>query len=85
MAHKSHSAFCSNQHSTAKAAAERTGRPIVRSQSAGDLSESPEPVPRHGSESPSKHSAISAGVYSNEDVRNSSSMMHMSQPSCKFT
>jgi len=61
--------MCSNQLSSAKAAAERTGRPIIRSQSAGDLGDSPEPGPRHGSASPSKRS--SAETFSSKDVRNS--------------
>ena len=70
---------CSNQHSAAKAAAERTGRPIFRSQSAGDLGDSPEPGVRHGSASPSKRSTLSAGTINGDDVSHHLAWMsHMS-------
>lgn len=77
---KSHlAAVCSNQHSATKAAAERTGRPIFRSQSAGDLGDSPEPGVRHGSASPSKRSTLSAGTFNGDDVSHHLAwMLHMS-------
>ena len=72
-------AVCSNQHSAAKAAADRTGRPIIRSQSAGDLGDSPEPGARPGSASPSKRNTLSAGTFNGNDVSHHlACMLHIS-------
>ena len=61
------------------AAADRTGRPIIRSQSAGDLGDSPEPGARHGSASPSKRSTLSTGTFNGNDVSHHlACMLHIS-------